>query len=159
MQLLPCRGGEIALACRERAAVLEAGLCSHFGVQHWGGNRPGRSLQVSNRLPSHGLCSRATTLSSEIASPETWATIPGVKTETMHPLSLSRFCLLEHKGRDAQDVEERERFTSKSHISLSEHSSHIRLIGRGVPSVSVVSQTVYNFLCLASPRGNPQVPM
>jgi len=28
----------------------------------------------------------------------------------------------------------------KSHISLWEHSSHFRLIGRGVPSVSVVSQ-------------------
>jgi len=47
----------------------------------------------------------------------------------------------------------------KSHISLWEHSSHFRLIGRGVPSVSVVSQLVYNFLCLASPRENPQVPI
>jgi len=34
-----------------------------------------------------------------------------------------------------------------SHISLWEHSSHFRLIGRGVPSVSVVSQLVYKFLC------------
>jgi len=44
----------------------------------------------------------------------------------------------------------------KSHISLWEHSSHFRLIGRGVPSVSVVSQLVYKFLCLASPKENPQ---
>jgi len=43
----------------------------------------------------------------------------------------------------------------KSHISLWEHSSHFRLIGRGVPSVSVVSQLVYKFLCLASPKENP----
>jgi len=47
----------------------------------------------------------------------------------------------------------------KSHISLWEHSSHFRLIGRGIPSVSVVSQLVYKFLCLASPKENPQVPM
>jgi len=48
----------------------------------------------------------------------------------------------------------------KSHIvSLWEHSSHFRLIGRGVPSVSVVSQLVYKFLCLASPKENPQVPI
>jgi len=40
----------------------------------------------------------------------------------------------------------------KSHISLWEHSSHFRLIGRGVPSVSVVSQLMYKFLCLASPK-------
>jgi len=45
----------------------------------------------------------------------------------------------------------------KSHIPSWEHSSHFRLIGRGVPSVSVVSQLVYNFLWLASP--NPQVPI
>jgi len=38
----------------------------------------------------------------------------------------------------------RGRFTSSSHISLWEHSSHLRLIGRDVPSVSVVSQLVYN---------------
>jgi len=43
----------------------------------------------------------------------------------------------------------------KSHISLWEHSSHFRLIGRGVPSVSVVSQLMYKFLCLASPKENP----
>jgi len=47
----------------------------------------------------------------------------------------------------------------KSHICLWEHSGHFRLIGRGVPSVSVVSQLVYIFLCLASPRENPQVPI
>jgi len=47
----------------------------------------------------------------------------------------------------------------KSHISLREHSSHFRLIGRGVPSVSVVSQLVYKFLCSASPKENPQVPI
>jgi len=47
----------------------------------------------------------------------------------------------------------------KSHISLWEHSSHFRLIGMGVPSVSVVSQLMYKFLCLASPKENPQVPM
>jgi len=35
---------------------------------------------------------------------------------------------------------ERERFTSESHVPLWEHSSHFRLIGRDVPSVSVVSQ-------------------
>jgi len=46
----------------------------------------------------------------------------------------------------------------KSHISLWEHSSHFRLIGRGVPIVSVVSQLVYKLLCLASPKENPQVP-
>jgi len=56
-------------------------------------------------------------------------------------------------------LREREKFTSKSHISLWEHSSHFRLIGRGVPSVSVVSQLMYKFLCLASPKENPQVPM
>jgi hypothetical protein len=54
---------------------------------------------------------------------------------------------------------EREGFTSKSHISLWEHSSHFRLIGRGVPSVSVVPQLMYKFLCLASPKENPQVHM
>jgi len=47
----------------------------------------------------------------------------------------------------------------KSHISWWEHSSHFRLIERGVPSVSVVSQLVYKFLCLASPKENPQVPI
>jgi len=47
----------------------------------------------------------------------------------------------------------------KSHISLWEHSSHFRLPGSGVPSVSVVSQLMYKFLCLASPKENPQVPM
>jgi len=47
----------------------------------------------------------------------------------------------------------------KSHISLWEHSSHFRLIGRRVPSVSVFSQLMYKFLCLASPKENPQVPM
>jgi len=47
----------------------------------------------------------------------------------------------------------------KSHIFWWEHSSHFRLIGRGVPSVSVVSLLVYKFLCLASPKENPQVPM
>jgi len=31
----------------------------------------------------------------------------------------------------------------KSHISWWEHSSNFRLIGRGVPSVPVVSQLVY----------------
>jgi len=46
----------------------------------------------------------------------------------------------------------------KSHIFLWEHSSHFRLIGRGVPSVSVVSQLVYKFLCLASRKENPQAP-
>jgi len=40
----------------------------------------------------------------------------------------------------------------KSHISLWEHSSHFRLIGRGIPSVS---QLMYKFLCLASPKENP----
>jgi len=45
----------------------------------------------------------------------------------------------------------------KSHNFWWEHSSHFRLIGRGVPSVSVVSQLVYKFLCLASPKENPQV--
>jgi len=44
----------------------------------------------------------------------------------------------------------------KSHISWWEHSSHFRLIGRGVPSVSAVSQLVYEFLNLASPKENPQ---
>jgi len=47
----------------------------------------------------------------------------------------------------------------KSRISSWEHSSHFRLIGRGFLSVSVVTQLVYNFLCLASPRENPQVPI
>jgi len=58
------------------------------------------------------------------------------------------------------DPTEREReIYFKSHISLWKHSSHFRLIGRGVPSVSVVSQLMYRFLCLASPKENPQVPM
>jgi len=43
----------------------------------------------------------------------------------------------------------------KSHISVWEHSSHFRLIGRGVPSVSVVSQLMYKCLCLPSPKENP----
>jgi len=47
----------------------------------------------------------------------------------------------------------------KSHISLWEHSSHVWLIGRGVPSVSAVSQLVCKFLCLASPKENPQVSL
>jgi len=34
---------------------------------------------------------------------------------------------------------ERESFYFKSHISLWEHSSHFRLIGRGVPSVLFLS--------------------
>jgi len=46
----------------------------------------------------------------------------------------------------------------KSHISWWEHSSHFRPIGRGVPSVSVVIQLVYKFLCLASPKENPRDP-
>jgi len=57
-------------------------------------------------------------------------------------------------------MREREReIYFKSHISLWEHSSHFRLIGRGVPSVPVVSQLVYKVLCLASPKENPQVPI
>jgi len=40
---------------------------------------------------------------------------------------------------------EREFYFTKSHISLWEYSSDFRLIGRGVPIVSVVSQLVYNF--------------
>jgi len=57
-------------------------------------------------------------------------------------------------------LREREReIYFKSHISWWEHSSHFRLIGRGVPSVSVVSPLVYKFFCLASPNENPQVPM
>jgi len=57
-------------------------------------------------------------------------------------------------------IPEREReFYFKSHISLWGHSSHFRLIGRGVPNVSVVSWLMYNFLCLASPREIPQVPI
>jgi len=40
-----------------------------------------------------------------------------------------------------------------THISLWEHSSHCKLIGRGVSCVSGVSQLVYHFFCLASPRG------
>jgi len=51
---------------------------------------------------------------------------------------------------------EKKKIYFKSHISLWEHSSHFRLIGRGVPSVSVVSQLMF---CLASPKENPQVPM
>jgi len=47
----------------------------------------------------------------------------------------------------------------KSHISWWERSSHFRLIGRGAPSVSIVSQLVYKFLCLASPKEIPQVPI
>jgi len=47
----------------------------------------------------------------------------------------------------------------KCHISWWEHSSHFRLIGRGVLSVSVVSQLVYEFLCLTSPKEKPQVPI
>jgi len=50
-------------------------------------------------------------------------------------------------------------FYFKFHISWWEHSSHFRPIGRGVPSVSVVAQLVYKFLCLASPEENPQVPI
>jgi len=46
----------------------------------------------------------------------------------------------------------------KSHISLWEHSSHVRLIGRGVPSVSVVSPLMYKFLCWPPPRKIPRSP-
>jgi len=45
----------------------------------------------------------------------------------------------------------------KSHISLWEHSSHFRLVGRGVPSVSVVSQLMYKFLW-PPPRKIPRSP-
>jgi len=56
-------------------------------------------------------------------------------------------------------VLERERDLLQVPHFVVEHSSHFRLIGRGVPSVSVVSQLVYNFLWMASPRGNPWVPI
>jgi len=46
----------------------------------------------------------------------------------------------------------------KSHISLWEHSSHFRLIGRGAPSVSVVSQLMYKLLCLGLPQGKSPGP-
>jgi len=46
----------------------------------------------------------------------------------------------------------------KSHNSLWEHSSHFRLIGRGVPSVSVVSQLVYKFSVWPPPRKIPRSP-
>jgi len=49
----------------------------------------------------------------------------------------------------AADQREREIYF-KSHISLWEHSSHFRLTGRGVPSVSVVSQLMYKFLSIRS---------
>jgi len=49
----------------------------------------------------------------------------------------------------------RERDSLQVPHSLWEHSSHFRLIGRGVPSMSVVSQLMYKFLCLASPKENP----
>jgi len=39
-----------------------------------------------------------------------------------------------------------------THISEWEHSSHFRLIGRGVPSVSFIPQLAYDSLCLSSPR-------
>jgi len=54
---------------------------------------------------------------------------------------------------------ERERFTSSPTFLGGNTPATFRLIGRGVPSVSVVSQLVYKFLCLASPKENPQVPM
>jgi len=63
------------------------------------------------------------------------------------------------EGGPAKTGWQRREIYFKSHISLWEHSSHLRLIGRGVPSVSVVSQLVYKFLCLASPKENPQVPI
>jgi len=44
----------------------------------------------------------------------------------------------------------------KSHNSLWEHSSHFRLIGRGAPSVSVVSQLVYKFSIWPPPRKIPK---
>jgi len=61
-----------------------------------------------------------------------------------------------YPGLHLENMTEREReIYFKSHISLWEHSSHFRLIGRGVPSVPVVSQLMYKFLCLASPKENP----
>jgi len=59
-------------------------------------------------------------------------------------------------ARDHFKTEEREIYF-KSHISLWEHSSHFRLIERGVPSVSVVSQLMYKFLW-PPPRKIPRSP-
>jgi len=57
-----------------------------------------------------------------------------------------------------QTLCEREIFTSKSHISLWEHSSHFRLIGRGVHSASYFFAGV-QFSLLWSPPGNiPRSP-
>jgi len=61
-------------------------------------------------------------------------------------------------SRNNKLVRGRERFYFKSHITVWEHYSHFRLIGRGVPSVSAVSQLVYKILCLASPKENPRGP-
>jgi len=46
----------------------------------------------------------------------------------------------------ASDLGDRERFTSSIYISLWEHPSHDRLIGKGVPSVSSCFSLVYNVL-------------
>jgi len=55
---------------------------------------------------------------------------------------------------------ERERdLLQRTPIFLWECSSPSMLIGRSVPTVSVVSQLVFVFLCLASPGESPQVPM
>jgi len=64
-----------------------------------------------------------------------------------------------HSDGVRETIAKESEFYFKSHISLWEHSSHFRLIRKGVSSVSVVSQLVYKFLCLASPKEIFQIPM
>jgi len=62
--------------------------------------------------------------------------------------------------RNEGESSRREKFTSKYRRFVVGTLSHIRLIGRGVPSVSFYFLLVYNLLCLASPREKtPGSPM
>jgi len=69
----------------------------------------------------------------------------------------NQVALCQVTGRRCLALQREREIYFKSHISWWEHSSHFRLIGRGVPSVSIVSQLVYKFLYLASPKESPQV--
>jgi len=56
---------------------------------------------------------------------------------------------IRHLGRRERERE----IYFKSHISLWEHSSHFRLIGRGVPSVAIVSQLDVQIPLFGLPQG------
>jgi len=131
--------------------------------QHPGVVRPEhpglRKVASADDVPAHqnGHVVVAAGLLPGVQHPGGAAGERGLVVYHLHPEGQSPNAVL-LQGAHLHHKRERERYF-KSHMSWWEHSSHFRLIGRGVPSVSVVSQLVYNFLWMASPRGNPQVPM